>query len=185
MYSSTGQTSRTPESAGYRVAGGEPGQASHLLRQQRDGPAHHRRLDRQRSFVLLARQVGPGGHPDRPVPHLLAMLRRLATRAARLDVPPELLLRRFAVHGMTSVPFYPASHGCVRMTVPAMVRIWSSMWVACRSRSTVPERSRSLPDTSTQGLPGPPAGPQVRPDQPGGRVNDAGESLEPLRRCRG
>jgi lipoprotein-anchoring transpeptidase ErfK/SrfK len=30
---------------------------------------------------------------------------------------------------MTSVPAYPASHGCVRMTVPAMDRMWSALWV--------------------------------------------------------
>jgi lipoprotein-anchoring transpeptidase ErfK/SrfK len=35
----------------------------------------------------------------------------------------------YAVHGMTSVPAYPASHGCVRMTVPSMDRMWSSLWV--------------------------------------------------------
>jgi len=34
----------------------------------------------------------------------------------------------YAVHGMTSVPAYPASHGCVRMTVPTMDRMWSSLW---------------------------------------------------------
>ena len=34
----------------------------------------------------------------------------------------------YAVHGMTSVPAYPASHGCVQMTVPAMDRMWSSLW---------------------------------------------------------
>jgi lipoprotein-anchoring transpeptidase ErfK/SrfK len=34
-----------------------------------------------------------------------------------------------AVHGMTSVPPYPASHGCVRMTVSTMDRMWSSLWV--------------------------------------------------------
>jgi lipoprotein-anchoring transpeptidase ErfK/SrfK len=28
---------------------------------------------------------------------------------------------------MTSVPAYPASHGCVRMTVPTMDRMWSSL----------------------------------------------------------
>jgi hypothetical protein len=30
---------------------------------------------------------------------------------------------------MTSVPPYPASHGCVRMTVPTMDLMWSSLWV--------------------------------------------------------
>jgi len=33
----------------------------------------------------------------------------------------------YAVHGMTSVPAYPASHGCVRMTVPTMDRMWSTL----------------------------------------------------------
>ena len=33
------------------------------------------------------------------------------------------------LNGMTSVPAYPASHGCVRITVPAMDRMWSSLWV--------------------------------------------------------
>jgi peptidoglycan hydrolase-like protein with peptidoglycan-binding domain len=35
----------------------------------------------------------------------------------------------YALHGMTSVPAYPASHGCVRMTVPTMDRMWSSLWI--------------------------------------------------------
>jgi hypothetical protein len=30
-----------------------------------------------------------------------------------------------AVHGYTSVPAYPASHGCARVTLPAMDMIWS------------------------------------------------------------
>ncbi len=30
---------------------------------------------------------------------------------------------------MTSVPAYPDSHGYVRMMVPAMDRMWSSLWV--------------------------------------------------------
>ena len=28
------------------------------------------------------------------------------------------------IHGYTSVPAYPASHGCVRVTYPAMDFIW-------------------------------------------------------------
>jgi lipoprotein-anchoring transpeptidase ErfK/SrfK len=39
---------------------------------------------------------------------------------------PNYFYGGYAVHGMTSVPAYPASHGCVRMTVPAMDRMWSS-----------------------------------------------------------
>jgi lipoprotein-anchoring transpeptidase ErfK/SrfK len=41
---------------------------------------------------------------------------------------PNYFYGGYAVHGMTSVPAYPASHGCVRMTVPTMDRMWSSMW---------------------------------------------------------
>ena len=42
---------------------------------------------------------------------------------------PNYFYRGYAVHGMTSVPAYPASHGCVRMTVPTMDRMWSSLRV--------------------------------------------------------
>ena len=42
---------------------------------------------------------------------------------------PNYFYSGYAVHGMTSVPAYPASHGCVRMTVPTMDRMWSSLWV--------------------------------------------------------
>jgi N-acetylmuramoyl-L-alanine amidase len=37
---------------------------------------------------------------------------------------PNYFYRGYAVHGSTSVPAYPASHGCVRVTVPAMNRLW-------------------------------------------------------------
>jgi N-acetylmuramoyl-L-alanine amidase len=42
---------------------------------------------------------------------------------------PNYFYRGYAVHGMTSVPAYPASHGCVRITVTSMDRMWSSLWV--------------------------------------------------------
>jgi lipoprotein-anchoring transpeptidase ErfK/SrfK len=42
---------------------------------------------------------------------------------------PNYFYGGYAVHGMTSVPAYPASHGCVRMTVPTMDRMWSSLSV--------------------------------------------------------
>jgi peptidoglycan hydrolase-like protein with peptidoglycan-binding domain len=38
---------------------------------------------------------------------------------------PNYFYRGYALHGSTSVPAYPASHGCVRLTVPAMNRLWS------------------------------------------------------------
>jgi N-acetylmuramoyl-L-alanine amidase len=37
---------------------------------------------------------------------------------------PNYFYRGYAVHGAMSVPAYPASHGCVRVTVPAMNRLW-------------------------------------------------------------
>jgi lipoprotein-anchoring transpeptidase ErfK/SrfK len=40
---------------------------------------------------------------------------------------PNYFYGGYAVHDMTSVPAYPASHGCVRMTVPTMDRMWSSL----------------------------------------------------------
>jgi N-acetylmuramoyl-L-alanine amidase len=42
---------------------------------------------------------------------------------------PNYFYGGYAVHGMTSVPAYPASHGCVRMTVRTMDRMWSSLWI--------------------------------------------------------
>lgn len=37
---------------------------------------------------------------------------------------PKYFRGGVAVHGMTSIPDYPASHGCVRVSVPAMDFIW-------------------------------------------------------------
>jgi peptidoglycan hydrolase-like protein with peptidoglycan-binding domain len=37
---------------------------------------------------------------------------------------PNYFYQGYAVHGSTSVPNYPASHGCVRLTVQAMNRLW-------------------------------------------------------------
>jgi len=34
----------------------------------------------------------------------------------------------YAIHGEPSVPSYPASHGCVRITVPAMDRLYSKLY---------------------------------------------------------
>ena len=42
---------------------------------------------------------------------------------------PNYFYGGYALHGMTAVPAYPASHGCVRMTLRAMDRMWSSLWV--------------------------------------------------------
>ncbi len=42
---------------------------------------------------------------------------------------PNYFYGGYAVHGSTSVPAYPASHGCVRVTVPAINRLWSLLRV--------------------------------------------------------
>jgi hypothetical protein len=39
---------------------------------------------------------------------------------------PKYVYGGVAIHGYTSVPTYPASHGCLRLTYPAMDRIWAS-----------------------------------------------------------
>jgi N-acetylmuramoyl-L-alanine amidase len=37
---------------------------------------------------------------------------------------PNYFFRGYAVHGSNSVPAFPASHGCVRVTIQAMNRLW-------------------------------------------------------------
>ena len=37
---------------------------------------------------------------------------------------PKYFVGGIAIHGMTSVPNYPASHGCVRLSTQAMDFIW-------------------------------------------------------------
>ena len=41
---------------------------------------------------------------------------------------PAYFIGGFAVHGSPSVPPAPASHGCVRVTVPSMDRLWPFIW---------------------------------------------------------
>lgn len=52
--------------------------------------------------------------------------------------------RGIAVHGATSVPNYPASHGCVRVTYAAMDFIWANNYMPIGSTvqvyGTIPER---------------------------------------------
>lgn len=45
---------------------------------------------------------------------------------------PNYFYRGYALHGSTSVPTYAASHGCVRVTVPAMNRLWSQLVIGER-----------------------------------------------------
>ena len=50
---------------------------------------------------------------------------------------PKYFRGGIAVHGSNSIPNYPASHGCVRLSVPAMdffwdsdlMPMWSTVWV--------------------------------------------------------
>jgi lipoprotein-anchoring transpeptidase ErfK/SrfK len=37
---------------------------------------------------------------------------------------PKYFYRGYAIHGYSSVPTYPASHGCVRVPIPGMNRLW-------------------------------------------------------------
>jgi peptidoglycan hydrolase-like protein with peptidoglycan-binding domain len=45
---------------------------------------------------------------------------------------PNYFYRGYALHGSTSVPTYSASHGCVRVTIQAMNRAWSRLYVGER-----------------------------------------------------
>jgi peptidoglycan hydrolase-like protein with peptidoglycan-binding domain len=45
---------------------------------------------------------------------------------------PNYFYRGYALHGSTSVPTYAASHGCVRVTIPAMNRAWPQLRIGER-----------------------------------------------------
>ncbi|HWD47212.1 MAG TPA: L,D-transpeptidase family protein [Actinomycetota bacterium] len=45
---------------------------------------------------------------------------------------PNYFYRGYALHGSTSVPTSAASHGCVRVTIPAMNRAWSQLRIGER-----------------------------------------------------
>ena len=46
---------------------------------------------------------------------------------------PKYFVGGVAIHGMTSIPAYPASHGCVRVSVAAMDFIWEAKLVPLRT----------------------------------------------------
>jgi putative cell wall-binding protein len=48
------------------------------------------------------------------------------SRLGKLWRPKYFTSDGVAVHGSSSVPAYPASHGCVRLTVPAMDWVWAN-----------------------------------------------------------
>jgi peptidoglycan hydrolase-like protein with peptidoglycan-binding domain len=45
---------------------------------------------------------------------------------------PNYFYRGYAIHGSNSVPTYSASHGCVRVTISAMNRLWSTLYIGER-----------------------------------------------------
>jgi N-acetylmuramoyl-L-alanine amidase len=45
---------------------------------------------------------------------------------------PNYFYYGYALHGSKSVPTYSASHGCVRVTIPAMNRLWSTLYIGER-----------------------------------------------------
>ena len=69
---------------------------------------------------------------------------------------PKYFNGGIAVHGSRSIPNYPASHGCVRVSVPAMDMIWASglvpkgtaVWVYGADPETKNEKPE-LPTTTT------------------------------------
>ena len=68
------------------------------------------------------------GKPSTPTPTgAFAVTRRIdGWRRSALGLlwRPNYFHAGYAVHGAPSVPTYAASHGCVRVTVPAMDRLW-------------------------------------------------------------
>lgn len=50
---------------------------------------------------------------------------------------PKYFNGGIAVHGLASVPPYPASHGCARVSIPAMDMIWSQGLLPIGTRITV------------------------------------------------
>lgn len=56
---------------------------------------------------------------------------------------PKYFTGGIAVHGSNSVPDYPASHGCVRVSVPAMDWIWDSGLMPLKTPVWVHEGARS------------------------------------------
>ncbi len=51
------------------------------------------------------------------------------SRLGELWRPAYFASGGYAIHGNGSVPFYPASHGCIRITVPAMNRLFAMLTI--------------------------------------------------------
>lgn len=50
---------------------------------------------------------------------------------------PKYFVGGYAIHGSTSIPAWPASHGCVRVSVPAMNHIWQKKLAPIGARVNV------------------------------------------------
>ena len=95
---------------------------------------------------ILNTSTGSGAYypaPDGHLAHATTPTGRFAVEWAvdRWDTSPLGHLYRpryfhprgIAVHGFPSVPSFPASHGCVRVSVPAMDMIWSESLMPLKS----------------------------------------------------
>ena len=54
------------------------------------------------------------------------------SRLGQLWRPAYFASGGYAIHGNSSVPFYPASHGCIRITDPAMNRLFALLTIGMR-----------------------------------------------------
>ena len=76
------------------------------------------------------------GKPSTPTPTgSFSIIRRIdGWRQSSLGLlwRPNYFYRGYALHGSTSVPTSAASHGCVRVTIPAMNRVWSQLSIGER-----------------------------------------------------
>ena len=100
--------------------GGVPARAGGRAVQGRPAPPHHPHLDRQRQGVVRrahGRHEGAAARPSRPGGTYKFYRRQSDWWEGDLGrmYNPVYFNYGIAVHGMTSVPNYPASHGCVRI----------------------------------------------------------------------
>jgi N-acetylmuramoyl-L-alanine amidase len=76
------------------------------------------------------------GKPSTPTPTgSFSIFRRIdGWRQSSLGLlwRPNYFYRGYALHGSTSVPTSAASHGCVRVTVPAMNQVWLKLFIGER-----------------------------------------------------
>jgi len=121
---------------------------SRLASPYRPAPRYNRsaasvEVDLTRRVVYLTRAGGvttildaSPGKASTPTPTgSFSVLRRIdGWRQSPLGLlwRPNYFYGGYALHGSTSVPTYAASHGCVRLTVPAMNRIWNQLYVGER-----------------------------------------------------